>query len=124
MAETRQISVAKCTEEELDDVSNFLSDLKNVLKENENYDTDDYDVNQEIADAARKLPYRAFIVPVNLGILLDNYQDIESRIIEHPKWIKNMFELLKEVNTQLSENNVIKSGSELHLKIQNLLQEE
>lgn len=124
MAETRQISVAKCTEEELDDVSNFLSDLKNVLKENENYDTDDYDVNQEIADAARKLPYRAFIVPVNLGILLDNYQDTESRIIEHPKWIKNMFELLKEVDAQLSENNVIKSGSELHLKIQNLLQEE
>jgi hypothetical protein len=80
-------------------------------------------VNKEIADVARKYPNRAFIVPLNLGILLDNYQDKDSDILKHPKWIMNLFNVLEEIDEYLSSNpkNYVGSGSILHTKIKNCL---
>ena len=120
---TKQMTVAKCEEEELDNVRTYLQELEQVIKDNECYDTDDSDVNQEIADVARKYPSRAFIVPLNLGILLDNYQDKDSDIIKHPKWIMDMFNVLEEIDKYLSENpkNYVGSGSILHTKIKECL---
>ena len=122
---TMQMTVAKCEESELDNVRTYLQDLKHVLADNECYDEDDSDVNKEIADVARKYPDRAFIVPLNLGILLDNYQDKDSDILQHPKWIKDMFSVLQEIDTYLSDNdkNYIGSGSILHQRIKDLLTE-
>jgi len=79
----KQLTVAKCTEKELNEVREYLNSLEEIIKENDGYDTTR--ANEEIADVARKLPSRSFIVPLNLGILLDNYQDKESEILEHPK---------------------------------------
>jgi len=121
---TIQMTVAKCSEKELDDVRTYLQDLEEVLKDNDCYDSDDPDVNKEIADVARKYPNRSFIVPFNLGILLDNYQDKDSDILEHPKWIMNMIDVLKEIDEYLSSNpkNYIGSGSILHTKVKNCIE--
>jgi len=127
MAEKKQqITVAKCEEEELDNVRTYLQKLEHVIKDNEFYDDTDPDVNQEIADVARKYPNRAFIVPLNLGILLDNYQDKDSDILKHPAWIMDMFRLFEEIDAHLSadEQNCITSGSELHCKVKELLSED
>jgi hypothetical protein len=106
---TVQMTVAKCEDSELDNVRTYLQELEQVLK-----------------DVARKYPYRAFIVPLNLGILLDNYQDKDSDILQHPKWIKEMFAVLQEIDTYLSENpkNYVGSGSILHTKIKELLSDD
>lgn len=121
-----KLTVAKADMEEVLAVQSYLNELKDVLDENEPYDDEDADVNKEIADVARKYPSRAFIVPLNCGILLDNYQDEESDIIQHPKWIKDMEELFEEMNAYLSENpkNYIGSGSILHNKIIEILKDE
>ena len=123
---TVQMTVAKCEESELDNVRTYLQELEQVLKDNECYDEDDSDVNKEIADVARKYPDRAFIIPLNLGILLDNYQDKDSDILQHPKWIKEMFAVLQEIDTYLSDNpkNYVGSGSILHTKIKELLSDD
>lgn len=121
--QTHQITVAKCEEEELDNVRTYLQELEQVIKDNEHYSDDDDEVNQEIADVARKYPNRAFIVLLNLGILLDNYQDKDSDILKHPKWIMNLFNVLEEIDEYLSSNpkNYVGSGSILHTKIKNCL---
>ena len=120
-----QMTVAKCEESELDNVRTYLQELEQVIKDNEHYEEDD-EVNKEIADVARKYPDRAFIVPLNLGILLDNYQDKDSDILQHPKWIKDMFAVLQEIDTYLSDNpkNYVGSGSILHTKIKELLSDD
>ena len=122
---TIQMTVAKCEESELDNVRTYLQELEQVIKDNEHYEEDD-EVNKEIADVARKYPDRAFIVPLNLGILLDNYQDKDSDILQHPKWIKDMFAVLQEIDTYLSDNpkNYVGSGSILHAKIKELLSDD
>lgn len=78
-------------------------------------------INEEIGKLVRKtFPHRpALIAPLNLDILLDNYQDKESDILAHPKWIMDMYELFEEMDKYLSENpkNYIGSGSILHEKI-------
>lgn len=121
--ERRQLVVAKCEEQELDNVRTYLQELEQGLEDNEFYDKDDSIVNKEIADVARKYQDRAFIVPLNLGILLDNYQDKDSDILQHPKWIKDMFSVLEEIDSYLSKNpkNILASGSILHNKIKECL---
>lgn len=123
--ELKQIKIAKCTEEELDNIRTYLQDLEEVLEENSCYDSDDSDINKEIADVARKLPERSFIIPLNLGILLDNYQDKDSDIIEHPKWIMEIFGMLEEINKFLNDNpnDSIKKNSDIHNRIKLLLNE-
>ena len=123
---TVQLTVAKCEEEELDNVRTYLQNLEQVLKDNDCYDEDDSEVNKEIADVARKYPDRAFIVPLNLGVLLDNYQDKDSDILQHPKWITKMTDLLKEIDEYLSSNskNYIGSGSILHTKVKECLSDD
>lgn len=120
---TRQITVAKCTETELGEVQSYLHDLEEVVNDNECYGTDDYLANKAIADVAREYPKRTFIVPLNLWILLDNYQDSDSDILQHPKWMTDMITVLEEIDKQLSDNqeNAIKSGSELHVRIRECL---
>jgi hypothetical protein len=120
---TVKISVAKCDEEELNNVRTYLHNLEQVLEDNDCYDEDDSEANKEIAIVARKYPKRAFIVPLNLGILLDNYQDKDSEIIQHPKWIIKMTDVLNDINEYLSLNpkNYIGSNSILHTKVKKCL---
>jgi len=104
---TQQLKVAKCTEQELNEVREFLQKINNVIQENEHYE-EDSEINKEIADVARKLPHRSFIVPLNLGILLDNYQDKESEMLEHPKWIMELYEKIESLEKeviQLKQNS-------------------
>lgn len=115
----RQIKVAKCTEEELNETREFLQNLEHVISDNEHWEEYD-EINKEIADAARKLPARAFIVPLNLGVLLDNYQDKESKIIEHPKWIKELFAKIESLEKQL---NAIKKESTIKDKVKAIQKE-
>jgi len=62
-------------------------------------------------------------VPLNCGILLDNYQDKNSNHIEHPKWIMNIFSILEDIDKYLTSdsNNKIKNGDKFHEKIKSLL---
>lgn len=128
---TRQITVAKITEEELDQLRDFLRDLGDVLNDNQQYDDDDSDVNKEIADAARKLPQRAaWLAPLNLDILLHNYQDKESSILAHGKWIQDMIDILKEVDSALDCGEIITTDGalpphlDIHKKIKAILKED
>jgi hypothetical protein len=117
-----KFKIAKCDKQELENVRNYLQELDNVIKDNEHYEEDDQ-INKEIADIARKYPARAFLIPLNLAILLDNYQDEDSDFLQHPKWIVEMINLLKEIDQYLSSNNknYVGSGSILHTKIKNCL---
>lgn len=103
---THQIKVSKCTEKELNEVRDFLYELNNIIEENEHYE-EDSEINKEISDVARKIPERFFIVPMNLGILLDNYQDKENDILEHPKWIMDLY---KKIDTLEEEINLLKNN--------------
>jgi flagellar motility protein MotE (MotC chaperone) len=98
----QQLKVAKCTKQELNDVRDFLQKIDSVLEENKHYEEDE-EINKEIADVARTLPYRSFVVPLNLGILLDNYQDEESEILEHPKWIMELYEKIETLEKEVQE---------------------
>jgi len=97
-----QMTVAKCEESELDAVREYLQNLEQVVRDNEHFEQDE-EVDKEIADVARKYPNRAFIVPLNLGILLDNYQDKESDILEHPKWIMALYERVEKLEKALGD---------------------
>ena len=99
---TQQLKVAKCTNQELTEVREFLQRIDSVLEENKHYEEDE-EINKEIADVARTLPYRSFIVPLNLGILLDNYQDEESEILEHPKWIMELYEKIESLEKEVQD---------------------
>ncbi len=100
--ETVQFKVAKCTKKELTEVWNFLQKLNDVIQENEHYE-EDSEINKEIANIARTLPNRSFIVPLNLEILLENYQDEESDILEHPKWIMELYEKIESLEKEVQE---------------------
>lgn len=97
---SEQLKVAKCTEEELKQTREFFQELENIIQENEPYE-EDSEINKEIADIARKLPDRAFIIFLNLGILLDNYQDKESDILQHPKWIMELYEKIEALEKEI-----------------------
>ncbi len=123
---THQIKVAKVTEEELKAFREWLQDLNGIIDDAGIYHEDmdkkvRHKINQEITDAAIKIPSRSFLIPLNLGVLLDNYQDKNSTILEHPVWIKEMIELLSEINEFINSDNQLVSGSKLHNKIKTIL---
>ena len=127
MGEVRQITIAKCDENELNDLRDYLQGVEEVLDSNCHLDEDSHKVNKEIADRVRKFPKRAaFIAPLTLGILLDNYQDKDSDIIQHPKWIMEMIKLLEDMDIYLSEDpkNCISNGSELRKRLSEICKDD
>lgn len=120
-----QMTVAKIEESELDELRSFLQDVGEKVKEYDHYAEDCEESNEEIGKMVRKtFPHRpAFIGPLNLAILLDNYQDKESKILDHAQWIKDLYGLFKEIDTYLSENpkNYIGADSILHKKVKEIL---
>ena len=118
---TKQLQVAKIEESEVNELRTFLQDVGYKVKDFEHWEDDCNESNEEIGKLVRQtFPHRpAFIAPLNLDILLDNYQDKDSDILAHPKWIMEMFELFEEMDEYLSGNpkNYIGSGSILHQKI-------
>lgn len=118
---TRQITVAKIKEREVNELRTFLQNVGKKVKEYDYIHEEDEETNAEIGKLVReKFPHRpAFVALLNLDILLDNYQDKESDILAHPKWLMEMYELFDEIDEYLSSNpkNYIGSGSILHQKI-------
>ncbi len=121
MTKTCQITVAKIEESELNELRTFLQDVGEKVKEFDFLEEDDPASNEEIGKMVRNtFPHRqAFIAPLNLDILLHNYQDKESDVLAHPKWLMGMYQLFEELDEYLSSNpkNYIGSGSILHQKI-------
>ena len=121
MPTTHQVTVAKIEESEVDELRTFLQDIGEKVKEFDHYEDECNESNEEIGKMVRlTFPHRAaFIAPLNLGILLDNYQDKESDILSHPKWLMEMFELFEEIDQYLSSNpkNYVGSDSILHEKV-------
>ena len=105
--ETKQITVAKVTENEVNELENFLQALEEKVKDNDHLDLDNDRVNSEIGKIVREtFPFRAsFMVPLNLKILLDNYQNKDSKILQHPKWLVEIYEKLVDINTYLSKQD-------------------
>ena len=128
MSKKQQLTVAKIEESELNELRTFLQDVGDKVKEFDHYAEDCNESNEEIGRMVREtFPTRpAFIAPLNLGILLDNYQDKESEILAHPKWLMEMYELFEELDQYLSSNpkNYIGSGSILHQKIKKYVSED
>lgn len=124
---THQITVAKIKESELNELRTFLQDVGEKVKEFDHWEIDCSESNEEVGKMVRKtFPQRAsFVAPLNLGILLDNYQDKDSDILAHPKWLMEMYELFEEMDKYLSDNskNYIGSGSVLHQKIKKYTEE-
>lgn len=118
---TKQLQVAKIEESEVNELRSFLQDVGDRVKDFEPWEDDCNESNEEIGKLVRQtFPHRpSFIAPLNLDILLDNYQDKDSDILKHPKWIMEMFELFEEMDEYLSGHpeNYIGSGSILHQKI-------
>jgi hypothetical protein len=125
---THQITVAKIEESEVNELRTFLQDVGDKVKEFDHWEDDCSQSNEEIGKLVRKtFPIRAaFVAPLNLQILLDNYQDKESDILAHPKWLMEMYELFEEIDEYLSSNpkNYVGSGSILHTKIKKYVSEE
>lgn len=123
-----QITVAKIEESEVNELRSFLQAVGEKVKDFEHWEDDCSQSNEEVGKLVRQIfPHRpAFIAPLNLDILLDNYQDKESDILAHPKWIMDMYELFEEIDKYLSENpkNCIGSGSILHKKIKEYVSED
>lgn len=128
MSKVQQLTVAKIEESELNELRTFLQDVGDKVKDFDHWEDDCSESNEEIGKMVRKtFPIRpAFIAPLNLGILLDNYQDKENDILAHPKWLMEMYELFEELNEYLSSNpkNYIGSGSILHQKIKKYVSED
>jgi hypothetical protein len=128
MSKTHQLTVAKIEESEVNELRTFLQDVGEKVKEFDQWEEDCLDANEEIGKMVRKtFPHRpAFIAPLNLHILLHNYQDKESDILAHPKWLIEMYELFEELDEYLSGNpkNYIGSGSILHQKIKKYVSED
>lgn len=128
MSKTQQLTVAKIEESEVNELRTFLQDVGEKVKEFDQWEDDCSKSNEEIGKMVRKtFPHRpAFIAPLNLDILLDNYQDKESDVLAHPKWLMEMYELFKELDEYLSINpkNYIGSGSILHQKIKKYVSED
>lgn len=125
-SETRQIQVSKITEEEMDTLTEFLKTVGEKVKELDHYFEDCNESNEEIGKMVRQsFPHReAFVGPLNLKILIDNYQDKESDVLAHPKWLMEMYELFEEIDQHLSNTeNKIESGSILHQKIKKQISE-
>lgn len=118
---TRQLTVSKIEDSEVNELRTFLQEVGQKVKELEHWEDECSQSNAEIGKLVRQtFPHRpAFVAPLNLSILLDNYQDKESDVLEHPKWIMEMYELFEELDEYLSSNpeNYIGSGSILHTKI-------
>jgi len=125
---THQITIAKIEEREVNELRTFLQNVGEKVKEYDYIDEEDEETNAEIGKLVREtFPHRpAFIAPLNLDILLDNYQDKESDILAHPKWLMEMYELFEEIDEYLSSNpkNYIGSGSILHTKIKKYVSDE
>ena len=113
------LNVAKCSDEKLEEFREYLDSLNQVIKDNQYYDADDDLANKEIAEVAKQLPLRSFIIPLNLYILLHTYQDADSDILKHPKWIDDMYEVLKEIDEYLA--NIGDTNIELRNKIKIIL---
>ena len=127
MGKTQQMTVAKIEESEVDELRTFLQDVNEKVREFDGFEEDCNESNEEIGKMVRlTFPHRAaFIAPLNLGILLDNYQDKESEILAHPKWLMEMYELFEEIDQYLSSNpkNYVGSGSILHEKVKKYVSE-
>ncbi len=116
-----QLTVAKIEESEIAELKSFLTNVGDKVKELDHWEDECEQSNVEVGKIVRAtFPHRAsFVAPLNLQILLDNYQDKESDVLAHPKWLMEMFELFEELDEYLSSNpkNYIGSGSILHQKI-------
>ncbi len=125
MTETKRMTVAKIEKGEIDELRSFLQSIGEKVKDSDYQGEDCKETNEEIGKLVRQtFPHRpAFIAPLNLEILINNYQDEESDILAHPKWLVEMYELLEEIDDHLSSKklipskNHIESGSILHQKI-------
>jgi len=127
MSKTQQLTVAKIEESEVDELRTFLQDVGEKVKEFDHFEEDCSGSNEEIGKMVRlTFPHRAsFIAPLNLDILLENYQDKESDILAHPKWLMEMYELFEEIHQYLSSHpeNYVGSGSILHEKVKKYVSE-
>ncbi len=103
---TRQITVAKIEESEVNELRTFLQNVGEKVKEYDYIHEEDEETNAEIGKLVREtFPHRpAFVAPLNLDILLGNYQDKESDILAHPKWLMEMYELFEELDEYRSSN--------------------
>ena len=121
MKTKKQKTIAKIDESEVEELRTFLQDIGEKVKEFEHFDDDCSESNEEIGKIVRQsFPHRpAFIALLNLDILLDNYQDKESDVLAHPKWLMEMYDLFEEIDEYLSSNptHAVGSGSTIHQKI-------
>jgi hypothetical protein len=71
----------------------WLSALKEAIASN--------DSASKILEIANQIPSTAGLCMSTLEILLKTYQDVDSKIIEHPRWIADILEMLKQLNKVL-----------------------
>lgn len=116
----KQFKVTKSTDIEIDNLKNFINDLEAVLESNG--DCNNGDSDKEIADIAKKLPSRSYLIPINCQILIDNFQDKDKECIEIPEWITQLYDILSDVNSYLNTNQTNQLfNSEIHEKIKTIL---
>lgn len=103
---TRQLTMAKITSDELSKLQDFLIELNTEYHILIQYHEDDEKANKDIAKLIRdKFPPReAILAPVNLSILLDNFQDKESTILEKPKYLMELYKILEDIEKHVNEN--------------------
>jgi hypothetical protein len=77
MGKIKQLSVTLISEDDLNELRTFLTDVGDRVKEFERFDENQAEANEEIGKMVRKhFPYHpVFIALLNLGHLLDNNID-------------------------------------------------
>lgn len=116
-----KLQVTKPTENEVNEVQEFLRLLSEQLQEKPHYSEAEY--QQKITRIAETLPSSAWLVPFTCSILLQNFQDKESPIIAMPKWITEMHNVISQMEHYLSSNklNTIEPGSHFHLVLKDIV---
>ena len=102
--EKKYLRITKSTRGEILELSEFINKLSNIIADSEVYDLNKTAL--EIAEIAITLPDRAFLVPLNLDVMLSRYQDEEVDYIETPKWIKDLYSRIEYLEKILAENDI------------------
>lgn len=120
-----KLQVTKPSIKEVRELQEFLCLLSEALK-TKTHVTLLSQFEKKITKIAETLPDNAWLVAFVCGILLENFQDKESKIISMPQWITEMYTAISNMEHYLSSNklNTIEPDSHFHIIMKEIIQKQ
>lgn len=116
--------VLKPTDDEIAQTKEWLDRLTAATKEAAQHGESKAS-NKLIADIAKAMPGRAFLIPIACKVIADNFLDKEEKHIQVPGWIRAMVELLLDLekDTEPNQNLIVLSYPEFNERAKAILAE-